>query len=86
VTATFTDVGDQLDPDAPVPLYAQLAAILRGQIERGEIAGRVPSAVQLGRRFGCSRDTALHALEIVKGEGLVTTVHGVGTFTVPQQD
>lgn len=72
---------NDLDLDRPEPIYVQLAAILRAQMEHGELTGRIPSAVQLGRQYGCSRDSALHAIGVLAAEGLVVTVHGRGTFT-----
>ena len=40
-----------LDHDSPVSLYEQLAAVLRGQIERGELTGRVPSVKSLAQQY-----------------------------------
>jgi GntR family transcriptional regulator len=77
-----TNLGGRLDPDDPVPLYQQLAGLLRVAIRSGELAGRMPSAVQLGEQYETSRDTVLRALAILKAEGLVTTSHGRGSFTV----
>jgi GntR family transcriptional regulator len=76
-----TSQGGKLDPDDPVPLYQQLADLLGAAIRSGELAGRMPSAVQLAEQFQCSRDTVLRALAILKAQGLVTTSHGRGSFT-----
>jgi GntR family transcriptional regulator len=64
------------------PLYEQLAAILRGKIESGELAPRdqVPSEPFLMQTHGLSRDTVRHALDILRAEGLIQTFPGRGTF------
>jgi DNA-binding GntR family transcriptional regulator len=84
VTDTVTSVaaGEQLDPGDPRPLWQQLAGIIRGQIERGELTGRVPSAVALARRYQCSRDTSLRALATLQQEGLIISTVGRGSFVV----
>jgi len=73
-----------LDPDDVDPLYVQLAAILRGQIERGELTRRVPSVKGLAQEYECSIGTAERALAILKNEGLVRTSMGRGSFVVPK--
>ena len=71
-----------LDPDGPVPLYTQLADVLRAQIAAGElVAGRpVPSELSLQQTYGVSRDTVRHAVEVLRAAGLVVTVRGKGTY------
>jgi DNA-binding GntR family transcriptional regulator len=75
-----------IDPDSPDPLWLQLAAVLRDAIERGELVGRIPSAVQLGRTWQVSRDTALHAISQLQGEGLIVSQRGRGSFVVRPED
>jgi GntR family transcriptional regulator len=72
----------ELDPDGPVPLYAQLAAVLRAQIAAGELAANrlVPSELTLQQTYDVSRDTVRHALDLLREEGLVVTVRGKGTY------
>lgn len=71
-----------LDPDGPVPLYAQLVEELRAQIRTGALAVNrpVPSELTLQQTYGVSRDTVRHALTILRDEGLVVTVRGKGTY------
>jgi GntR family transcriptional regulator len=66
----------------PVPPYQQLAAILRGQIESGELAPgqQLPSALTLAGAYQVSAPTVKKALALLKSEGLVTGVAGYGTF------
>lgn len=71
-----------LDPEGPVPLYQQLADLLRQQIESGQLLPNrpVPSETTLQQEYGVSRDTVRHALEILREAGLVVTVRGKGTY------
>ncbi|WP_229076068.1 GntR family transcriptional regulator [Actinoplanes sp. DH11] len=71
-----------LDPDGPVPLYEQLAEILRGQIRSGALPPNrpVPSETTLQQQYGIARDTVRHSLRLLREEGLVVTVRGKGTY------
>lgn len=69
-----------VDPEEPTPLYRQLAAILRGQIERGELTGRVPSIKTLAETHGVAMGTAERALAILRDEGVITVVIGRGAY------
>jgi GntR family transcriptional regulator len=72
----------EVDHHDPVPVYQQLAAIIRRQIERGELAPRspVPSESYLQQRYGVARGTARKAVELLRNEGLVYTVPQRGTY------
>lgn len=72
-----------LDHDAEEPLYLQLAAILRGQVEAGEIARRVPSVKTLTEQYGIAQGTAERALAVLREEGLIRSRMGRGHFVVP---
>ena len=54
----------EIDRWDPEPVYAQLADILRGQIERGELVPRqpLPSETYLVQHYGVSRGTARRAV------------------------
>ena len=69
-----------ISSDSPVPLYDQVAAILRGQIERGEITSRLPSLRTIAQEYEVSHITAEHAVRVLRDEGLVVTVTGKGTY------
>ena len=69
-----------VDPDSPVPLYEQLAAILRERIASGDITSRVPSVRTLTQEYGVSHVTAEHALRILRDAGEITTTTGRGSF------
>jgi DNA-binding GntR family transcriptional regulator len=69
-----------VDPDAPEWPKEQVAAILRGRIERGELAGRLPSYMTLATELDVAPMTVQRALAILKAEGLIYSVPGRGTF------
>jgi GntR family transcriptional regulator len=71
-----------IDREGPVPPYLQLAAILRKKIESGEIPpGRaIPSLTALEAEYELARDTIRKAIKVLRDEGLVETVVGMGIF------
>jgi len=75
-----------IDHEGDVPVYLQLAAILRGQIDRGEIAPRrpLPSINRLSQEYGIARGSAEKAVQVLRDEGLVRTVIGRGVYVVPR--
>jgi GntR family transcriptional regulator len=85
-----TGIGDQevgeiteiLDRDASMPLYLQLAGLLRGKIKRGEWRSgqKIPSENELNRLYGVSRMTARQVLAQLVSEDLLFRVQGKGTF------
>jgi DNA-binding GntR family transcriptional regulator len=76
-------VVDDLDRDSPVPLYEQLAAVLRAAIDSGRIAARLPSEPTLTQEYGVSRGTAGRAVQILVDAGYVKISRGKGAFVVP---
>jgi len=66
----------------PVPVYQQLASILRELITSGELARdqALPSESYLVQQYGISRASARHAVAVLRDEGLVYTVPQRGTF------
>jgi GntR family transcriptional regulator len=77
-------VVEQIDHDAGQPVWSQLAAILRGQIERGEIApGKLlPSIRTLMQRYEVADGTVKHALSQLRAEGLIESVQGRGSYVI----
>ncbi|MET8826466.1 GntR family transcriptional regulator [Streptomyces sp. NPDC004610] len=73
-----------IDREGPVPPYRQIARILRARIEDGGIppGRRIPSLVELEAEFGVARDTLRKAVKVLKDEGLVETVTGMGIYVV----
>lgn len=73
-----------IDREGPVPPYRQIADDLRRKIEDGTIppGRRIPSMVEMEQEYGVARDTLRKATQVLKGEGLVETVTGMGIYVV----
>jgi len=75
-----------IDHEGDVPVYVQLADILRARIMSGELAARrpVPSKRTLMQEYGVAGGTIDKAIGILRREGLVRTVTGRGIYVVPE--
>lgn len=71
-------------PGRGVPLYLQLAAVIREQIARGELSPgeMVPGENQLRDDYHVSRVTAAKALDQLAIEGLIQRKPGLGSFVL----
>jgi GntR family transcriptional regulator len=71
-----------VDPGSEIAPYLQLAAILRAQIESGELApgARLPSIIRLSGDYHVARVTAHKALRVLVDEGLAVVSPGRGMF------
>jgi GntR family transcriptional regulator len=71
-----------IDHEGPVPVYQQLAAILREQIFSGKLRPNrpIPSLTSLQQEYGVARGTAVKAVQLLEDEGLVHSVRGRGMF------
>ncbi len=76
------------DHGSDVPPYRQLAAILRAQIEAGDLAPRsaLPSITRLQQDHGLAKGTVRKAIQLLVQEGYVRVEPGWGTFVVPPED
>lgn len=72
----------QLDHDSPVPLYRQIAKLLRDDIENGTYppGSTIPSVKSIEQDTGCTHVTVRKGIAILAEEGLVVVVPGKGTF------
>jgi DNA-binding GntR family transcriptional regulator len=77
-----------IDREGPIPPYRQIADDIRRQIEDGTIppGRRIPSIVEMEQTYGVARDTLRKATQVLKDEGLVQTVTGMGIFVVDRAD
>jgi len=75
-----------IDHEGDVPVYIQLADILRARIESGELAPRrpVPSKRSLMEEYSVAGGTVDKAIAILRDEGLVRTVIGRGIYVTPR--
>ena len=69
-----------VDHDSPEPLYRQVAGMLRGRIESGEITSRLPSLKTIAQEYEVSHITAEKAVAVLKDDGLIVVVIGRGAY------
>lgn len=71
-----------IDPIGEVPLYLQLAEILRGRITSGDIqpGHPLPSLETLRQEYEVARGTAAKAVRVLVAEGIVRQVPGKGAY------
>ncbi|MEW2380731.1 winged helix-turn-helix domain-containing protein [Micromonospora sp. NPDC047707] len=71
-----------IDHEGPVPVYRQLAEILREQILRGDLPPNrpIPSIVRLQQEYGLARGTVIKAVQVLVDEGRVYGVPGRGMY------
>jgi GntR family transcriptional regulator len=74
-----------IDHDGDVPVWIQVANLLRGWIDSGQIPERrpIPSKRQLTQELEVSPGTVQHALDVLKEEGYLKTVLGRGLYVIP---
>lgn len=72
-----------IDREAPEELHVQLAEILMGQIESGELPPRkkITPQLDLATKYSVSRGTVARATDLLAEAGLVRWVKGRGLFT-----
>ena len=71
-----------LDPDARIPRYLQLAQLLRQDIMSGTwgAGDMLPGENAIASRYEVSPQTVRSAVAVLRGEDLVETRRGAGTF------
>jgi GntR family transcriptional regulator len=73
---------------SPIPLYLQLADILRGRINRREwpAGALIPTLEALADEFKVARVTARQAVQLLAREGLLAPRRGLGTVVTRADD
>lgn len=71
-----------LKRNGSIPLYEQLKDIIEHKINTNDFKPneQIPSERELGEQYDVSRITVRQAVSLAEKEGLVSKVHGVGTF------
>ena len=71
-----------LNRNSPIPLYYQLAELVRERIRQGDLqpGERLPAEHELAALAGISRMTARQAIAYLVREGTLVVRHGAGTF------
>ncbi len=74
-----------LQADKPMPLYERVKTYVTNGIARGawKVGDRLPSEHELAATLGASRLTVHRAFRELAGNGVLSRVHGVGTFVAP---
>ncbi|MFC4224060.1 GntR family transcriptional regulator [Lysinibacter cavernae] len=72
----------RIDPSAPAPLFEQIAEGIRSHILSGTVkAGeRLPSAKTLAASLDLNIHTVLHALHLLRDEGMIELHRGRGAI------
>jgi GntR family transcriptional regulator len=81
----------EVDHHSQVPVYQQIADIIRGRIEEGRETrvenehsyppgSSVPSIERIRQETGCAVLTIRKGIKVLEEEGLVAIVPGKGTF------
>jgi len=65
--------------------YLQIADDVARRIDDGEITDKLPSERDLAGEYGAAYTTVRHAMEILRGRGVIITRHGRGTFVAPRR-
>jgi len=85
----FSDVplagSRRLDRNSDVPLYFQLAAVLKVmlEVEGWESGARFASEREIEEEFGVSRAVIRPALDLLVGDGAIYRIKGSGAFVAP---
>lgn len=77
-----------IDHESDVPVYVQLANLLRQQIRDGELQPRrpIPSIRTLQQRYEVSDGTVKKAVQLLREDHLVHTVTGKGVYVTAPGD
>lgn len=72
----------RVNPSDPTPAYIQIADDLRRAIQQDELSdgAPLPSLRQMEEDYGASAGTVRQALDQLRGEGVIITRQGQGTF------
>lgn len=68
-----------LDRSSPMPLWAQLEALLKRRLDAGEFDGRFPTDGELVDEYGVSRHTVREAVRHLNRTGILRRERGRGT-------
>jgi GntR family transcriptional regulator len=77
----------EIDRFDPMPIYKQVARVIRSRIKSGELQPKdpIPSESTMVADYGVARDTARQAVALLRAEGWVITLPQRGTFVAEQQ-
>ncbi len=70
----------QVDPFGREHAYVQVASDVARRIKAGEITRKLPAERALADEYGVAYVTVRHAMQVLREQGLIVTIHGRGTF------
>jgi GntR family transcriptional regulator len=82
---SWTSRRDRIDHGAPRLLWEQVAQDLAADIDSGDLTpgSKLPSEPELAELYGVARVTIRRAIKELAEHGLITVIHGRGTFVSP---
>ena len=69
-----------VDPFGREHAYVQVANDVARRIRVGEITRKLPAERALADEYGVAYVTVRHAMQVLREQGLIVTIHGRGTF------
>jgi GntR family transcriptional regulator len=69
-----------VDPYGREHAYVQVASDVARRIKAGDIARKLPAERALAEEYGVAYVTVRHAMQVLREQGLIVTIHGRGTF------
>jgi GntR family transcriptional regulator len=69
-----------VDPFGREHAYVQVANDVARRIRAGEITRKLPAERALADEYGVAYVTVRHAMQVLREQGLIVTIHGRGTF------
>jgi GntR family transcriptional regulator len=75
-------VSEEIDHESKVPVWRQLAGVLRSRIESGRYAPgrRIASKAEAMQEFGIGDKTYDKAVALLRDDGLIETIRGKGSY------
>ena len=85
IIMSLPDRSGRINHGSATPVSVQVAADIEADIDAGKLAPdtRLPSEVELSVQYGVARVTVRRAIELLRDQGKVITVHGRGTYVRP---
>jgi len=69
-----------VDPFGREHAYVQVANDVARRIRDAEITRKLPAERALADEYGVAYVTVRHAMQVLREQGLIVTIHGRGTF------
>lgn len=73
---------DSIRKDSPIPIYKQLAEVIRDQVLKGELrpGDQLPGEWELAKSYKISRSSVRSTIDLLVNSGMVVKIHGKGNF------